>query len=195
VPAPRIHYHSPLVFRSIQCAVVVGLLLFGSAESPASAEADVGQPAPALVLKEMGGSTFDLAALHGEVVVINFWATWCAPCRKELPALDAFYKQYHAKGVDLIGVSADRRHDRKEVEQAMQSLSYPVAMLEDAEENGFGEPTTLPETFVVDGNGVVRAKFLPDKQGVTVDRLAAAVEPLLPPQAANTASAPIGSSN
>jgi cytochrome c biogenesis protein CcmG, thiol:disulfide interchange protein DsbE len=134
VPVPRIYHHSRWGSRLIQCAVVVGLLMFGSAGSPASADAKVGQPAPAVVLKEMGGATFDLAVLRGKVVVINFWATWCSPCRKEMPAFDAFYKQYPTKGVDLIGVSADRRHDREEVEQAMQSLSYPVAMLEDAEE-------------------------------------------------------------
>jgi cytochrome c biogenesis protein CcmG, thiol:disulfide interchange protein DsbE len=164
-------------------AIAAASLVLGATRNTASANADVGQPAPALVINEMGGSTFDLSALRGKVVVINFWATWCPPCRKELPALDAFYKEYHPKGVELIGVSADRPHDRKEVVQAMQSLSYPVAMLEDAKDNGFGEPTSLPETFVVDGNGVVRAKFLPDAGGVTVEILTAAVQPLLPQQA------------
>jgi cytochrome c biogenesis protein CcmG, thiol:disulfide interchange protein DsbE len=176
-------------------AIALVLLMVSSARSPGFASADVGEPAPALVLNELGGSTFDLASLHGKVVVINFWATWCPPCRKEMPALDAFYKEYHPKGVELIGVSADRPHDRKEVEQAMQSLSYPVAMLEDAKDNGFGAPATLPETFVVDGNGVVRAKFLPHAGSVTVESLAAAVQPLLPPQASNTGLAPNGSSH
>ncbi len=176
-------------------AVVVALLALGSAHSHALANADVGQPAPDLILNEMGGPTFDLAALHGKVVVINFWATWCPPCRKEMPALDAFYKEFHPKGVELIGISADRPHDRKEVEQAMQSLSYPVAMLEDAKNNGFGEPTDLPETFVVDGNGVVRAKFLADAGGVTVESLTAAVQPLLPRQVSNAAAVPNGLSH
>ncbi len=152
-------------------AIVVGLLGVGPAQSSAFANEDVGRAAPALVVNQMGGSTFDLASLRGKVVVINFWATWCPPCRKELPALEAFYKEYHSKGVEPIGVSADRPHDRKEVEQAMQSLSYPVAMLEDAKDNGFGAPTTLPETFVVGGNGVVRARFLRDTGGVTVEKV------------------------
>lgn len=176
-------------------AIVVAILVLGAAQSSVFAAAVVGQPAPALVLNEMGGSTFDLAQLHGRVVVINFWATWCPPCRKELPALEAFYQEYHSKGLELIGVSADRPHDRKEVEQAMQSLSYPVAMLEDAKDNGFGEPATLPETFVVDANGVVRAKFDPDAGGVTVESLTAAVLPLLPQQASKTAPVPSVSSH
>ncbi len=67
---------------------------------------DVGQPAPALVAQELSGQTFDLAAQRGKVVVINFWATWCPPCRKEMPALDAFYRKYHSQG------TRDDRHER-----------------------------------------------------------------------------------
>jgi cytochrome c biogenesis protein CcmG, thiol:disulfide interchange protein DsbE len=177
-------------------AITIGLLLLTmlSVGGSASASADVGLPAPALVVDETGGSSFDLAALRGKVVVINFWATWCPPCRKEMPALDAFYRQYHAKGVELIGLSADRPHDRKDVESVAKSLSYPVAMLQDAKDNGFGEPASLPETFVVDGKGVVRAKFLPDAGDVTVESLSAAVLPLLSQHASSTASASNGSS-
>ncbi len=161
--------------------IAIGLLLLTllSTGCPASASADVGQFAPALVVDEIGGSKFDLAALRGKVVVINFWATWCPPCRKEMPALDAFYRQYHAKGVEMIGLSTDRPHDREDVESAAKSLNYPVAMLEDAKDNGFGDPTAIPETFVVDATGVVRAKFEADDNGVTEQSLAAAVQPLL----------------
>jgi len=58
------------------------------------AAAELGQPAPALVVQELNGQTFDLATLRGKVVVINFWATWCPPCRQEMPALDEFYRRY-----------------------------------------------------------------------------------------------------
>ncbi len=171
-------------------AITIGLLLVSllSAGRPASASADVGLPAPALVVDEIGGSKFDLSALRGKVVVINFWATWCPPCRKEMPALTAFYKQYHAKGVEMIGLSADRPHDRKDVESVVQSLNYPVAMLEDAKDNGFGEPSSIPETFVVDAAGVVRAKFEADDNGVTEESLAAVVQPLLQAQAPNASA-------
>ncbi|HUA32048.1 MAG TPA: TlpA disulfide reductase family protein [Candidatus Binataceae bacterium] len=170
--------------------LTIGLLLLtvGSAGSPASASADVGQPAPALVVDEIGGSKFDLSALRGKVVIINFWATWCPPCRKEMPALEAFYKQYHAKGVEMIGVSADRPHDRRDVESAAKSLSYPVAMLEDAKDNGFEDPSSLPETFVVDRSGVIRAKFLADENGLSEESLTAAVQPLLQAQPPNASS-------
>jgi peroxiredoxin len=101
-----------------------------------------------------------------------------------MPALDAFYRRYHAMGVDMIGISADRPRDRSDVVKVMQGFTYPAAMMRDADPNGFGAPEALPETFVVDQTGVVRAMFRPDQTGVTEQSLAAAVLPLLPRPAA-----------
>jgi peroxiredoxin len=161
-------------------ALALGLLALVGSATPARPAVDLGQPAPALVAEQLDGKKFDLAAARGKVVIVSFWATWCPPCRAEMPALDAFYRQYHARGLDVIGLSADRPHDRSEVTKVIQSLSYPSAMLSDTQTNGFGDPTTLPETFVVDTHGVVRAKFTPDGKPVTEQTLAAAVIPLLP---------------
>ncbi len=152
--------------------------------APAFASATVGNPAPALNVSELDGQTFDLSALHGKVVIVNFWATWCPPCREEMPALDAFYRRYHGQGLEMIGVSADRSHDRSDVTKVMQSYSYPAAMLDDAKVNEFGTPDALPMTVVVDGNGVVRAKLTPDQTKVTEKSLSDAVLPLLPQKSA-----------
>jgi thiol-disulfide isomerase/thioredoxin len=143
----------------------------------------VGQPAPPLVAQELTDQTFDLAAQHGKVVIINFWATWCAPCRQEMPALDVFYRKYHAQGLELIGMSVDRPHDIGEVRNVMRSYSYPAAMSEDAQVNQFGSPDTVPLTFVVDSKGIVRAKLEADEAPLTEKSLAAAVVPLLPKKA------------
>jgi thiol-disulfide isomerase/thioredoxin len=141
--------------------------------------ASIGQAAPALVVEELNGHTFDLAAERGKVTIVNFWATWCPPCRKEMPALDAFYKRYRAQGLEMIGLSADRPHDRSEVAKVMQSFSYPGAMLRDAKSDGFDEPSALPVTYVVDKNGILRAKLVPDDRPLTEQTLAAVVMPLL----------------
>lgn len=154
----------------------------------AFAEVTVGNAAPALVVPELNGKSFDLSALHGKVVIVNFWATWCPPCRKEMPALDAFYRRYHGDGLEMIGVSTDRPHDRSDVIKAMQSLSYPVAIMSDATVDDFGAPDALPMTVIVDGNGIVRAKFTPDQTPVTEKSLADAVLPLLPPDSAGHAA-------
>jgi cytochrome c biogenesis protein CcmG, thiol:disulfide interchange protein DsbE len=155
----------------------------------AHADSELGKPAPALVVDELNGNKFDLAAEHGKVTIVNFWATWCPPCRKEMPALDAFYRRYHSQGLEMIGLSADRPHDRSEVAKVMQSYSYPAAMLDDAKSDGFSDPSALPVTYVVDAQGVVRAKFTPDEKPVTEQSLAVAVLPLLPASTETRSSA------
>ncbi len=154
----------------------------------AFASATVGNAAPALDVPELDGQTFDLSAQRGKVVIVNFWATWCPPCREEMPALDAFYRRYHGQGLEMIGVSADRPHDRSDVIKVMQSFTYPAAMLDDAKVNEFGTPDALPMTVVVDSNGVVRAKLTPDQTQVTEKNLSDAVLPLLPQNPAAHAS-------
>src|SRR5271157_5968303 len=144
------------------------------------AAGEVGQIAPALVAQELDGQIFDLAAQRGKVVVINFWATWCPPCRNEMPAFATFYRQYHARGVEMIGLSVDRPHDRSDVLKAMQSFNYPAAMLDDAKINDFGTPSALPVTFVIDGSGIVRARLTPGEKPVTEKSLGDAVLRLLP---------------
>jgi cytochrome c biogenesis protein CcmG, thiol:disulfide interchange protein DsbE len=173
-------------FWFVKLAVGATMLIY--AAGPAFALATVGNPAPALVVPELNGQDFDLSALRGKVVVVSFWATWCPPCRKEMPALNAFYRQYHSKGLEMIGLSADRPHDRSDVIKAMQSFSYPAAMLDDAKANGFGEPSALPTTYVIDARGIVRAKLTPEKKAVTEQSLAAVVLPLLPERTATQGS-------
>jgi cytochrome c biogenesis protein CcmG, thiol:disulfide interchange protein DsbE len=97
-----------------------------------------------------------------------------------MPALDAFYRHYHAKGLEMIGLSADRPHDRSEVVKVMQSFSYPAAMLDDAKSDDFSAPSALPVTYVVDAHGIVRAKLTPDEKAVTEQTLADVVLPCLP---------------
>ena len=166
--------------RSLQVALAMTAVMVLIKAPRALADSELGQPAPALVIEALNGNTFDLAGQRGKVVIVNFWATWCAPCRKEMPALDAFYRRYHAQGLEMIGLSADRPHDRSDVIKVMQSYSYPAAMLDDAKSDGFADPSALPVTYVVDAQGIIRAKFTPDENPVTEQSLAAAVLGLLP---------------
>jgi cytochrome c biogenesis protein CcmG, thiol:disulfide interchange protein DsbE len=172
------------------CSAAAGIAVILCVSALAFASTTVGDAAPALVVPELDGQTFDLSAQRGKVVIVNFWATWCPPCREEMPALDAFYRRYHGNGLELIGVSADRPHDRSDVTKVMQTLSYPAAMLDDATVNDFGPPNVLPVTFVVDGSGVLRAKFTPDQTPVTEKSLTDAVLPLLPQNPAHTSASP-----
>lgn len=139
----------------------------------------VGERAPALIVPTLDGPMFDLAALHGKVVVVNFWASWCSPCRAEMPQLDAFYRRHHAQGLELLGLSVDDPQDRATVVHIMKSFSYPAAMAVAAKVNDFGAPLAVPMTWIIDAKGVVRARLIAGNT-VTLQSLAQAVLPLLP---------------
>lgn len=159
------------VLTALACALL-------TARAAADAPLQIGQRAPALVVPLLDGRTFDLANEHGRVVVVNFWATWCSPCRAEMPRLDAFYKRYHGRGVELLGLSVDEANDRAAVADIMRHFSYPAALAANARVNGFGEPVAVPMTWIIDTHGVVRARLV-SGSAVTEQALEQAVAPLL----------------
>jgi len=145
----------------------------------ASAAPDVGDAAPALKGTSLDGKPFDLAALKGKVVVVNLWATWCGPCREEMPLLDGFAKRHAGRGVVLLGLDEDDAKDESKVRQAMAGFSYPALMAETAASDDFGQPRALPVTYVIDAAGTIRAKLWAGGTPVTEQSLEAAVAPLL----------------
>ena len=151
----------------------------GAALAPALAAPRLGQPAPELVMDQLDGRTFDLAHERGKVVIVSLWATWCAPCRAEMPILDGLYRTHQGQGLDVIGLSADRLKARDEVIRAAEPFSYPSGLVLSARTNGFGHPRALPQTFVIDRKGVVRAAFGVLGSPVTEAGLEKAIEPLL----------------
>lgn len=140
----------------------------------------VGQPAPQLIVPQLDGHEFDLAKLRGKVVLVNVWATWCSPCRGEMPTLDEFYRRYHARGLDLLGLSIDEAPDVATVQKVMRQFSYPAALANKARIDGFGDPIAVPITYVIDARGVIRAQLQAEgPSGVSEQALAQAVLPLL----------------
>ena len=152
------------------------MLCLAFASGPARAAPEIGKAAPELVVIELDGQTFDLAKLKGKVVLVSYWATWCAPCRKDMPKLDAFYRRYHDRNLAMIGISVDRPSDLKKVRKVMASLAYPVAVLKDVTVDGFGQPEGVPITWIIDGDGKVRDRMI-DVRDELLNEL---VVPLLP---------------
>jgi thiol-disulfide isomerase/thioredoxin len=132
--------------------------------------------APALAGRSFTGEAFDLGNWRGKVVVLNFWASWCGPCRSEMPLLDALQRDYRERGVIVLGLSADDRHDRKDAFAASQGVAYMTGMLTDCSSNGFGAPQMLPLTYIIDRKGAVSAVLRANRGALSAGELRAAVE-------------------
>jgi thiol-disulfide isomerase/thioredoxin len=100
-------------------ALLMGLAALIGVDTRALAAPEMDQPAPPLIATALDGQTFDLAKLRGKVILVNFWATWCAPCRREMPVLDAFYRHYREQGLELIGISVDFARDRAKMRKVL----------------------------------------------------------------------------
>jgi thiol-disulfide isomerase/thioredoxin len=116
------------------------------------------KPAPELRVTALNGHDLDLSAFHGKVVLLNFWATWCGPCRMEIPELVELQRKYPEQ-VQVIGMSIDEI-EPAEVQQFARQLgvNYPVAMASEAIQQRFGRITSVPTTFVIDPQGEIVQK-------------------------------------
>jgi thiol-disulfide isomerase/thioredoxin len=111
---------------------------------------------PDIVLPTLDGGTFRLAAEHGKPVVVNFWATWCLPCRAELPAFEQVIKSYQGDDLVIVGVDLAEPPDVVSKYVAELGLTYPIALDEDGEVSALYRIQGLPTTLFVGRDGTIR---------------------------------------
>ena len=116
------------------------------------------KPAPELSVTTLNGEHVSLAGLRGKVVLLNFWATWCGPCREEIPALERIQKEYAGR-VQVVGMSIDELPAAVVAAKARQmGINYPVSLASEALQERFGGMPSIPVTWVIDANGQVQQK-------------------------------------
>lgn len=134
----------------------LSLLSAGFAQAPPDL---VHKPAPQFVQPDLNGRQIDLKSYRGKVVLLNFWATWCAPCQVELPRFEAWQKKYGAQGLQVVAVSMDDADAPVRRTVRRLRLGFPVLMGDAKIGDSYGGVLGLPITFLIDRNGVVVAKI------------------------------------
>ncbi len=113
-------------------------------------------PAPQFTLTARGGRDVSLAQYHGQVVMINFWASWCGPCRQEMPLLESIYKKYHKLGFTLLGVNVEP--DSKAADDWLQAtpVTFPILYDKESKVSRLYEVAGMPSTVIIDRRGKLR---------------------------------------
>jgi peroxiredoxin len=112
--------------------------------------------APSFTLQSVDGRTVSLAQFRGDVVMINFWASWCGPCRQEMPLLDSIYKQYKDMGFTLLGVNVEPDPHNADAWLKRTPVSYPILYDPQSQVSQLYRVQAMPTTVIIDRHGIVR---------------------------------------
>ena len=140
-----------MTWKKLLAPALAGLVL---ATTAGAAQAPV--PAPGFTLPARGGGTIDLSKYKGQVVMINFWASWCGPCRQEMPLLENIYQKYGKQGFTLLGVSIDDEAKTAEEFLKKTPVSFPVLFDTQSKVSGLYQVQGMPTSIFIDRKGNVR---------------------------------------
>ncbi len=147
-----------VVAVTVTLMIVAGQhLVRNGALAPHSTDPVKGQPAPDFALKDLDGKTLRLADLRGKAVLLNFWATWCPPCKAEIPWFVELQKQYGPQGLQIVGVNEDDNPRTADIAKFAADLkvNYPVVFGTDAMASNYGGVEALPTTFYIGRDGKI----------------------------------------
>jgi cytochrome c biogenesis protein CcmG, thiol:disulfide interchange protein DsbE len=133
----------------------------------------VGKVAPDFALPDLDDKTVKLSDFRGKVVFLNFWATWCKPCREEMPSMEVLYKNFENNGLVVLAVSIDRVTTKKDIPPFVKgmSLSFPVLVDSWGQTDKRYKLMGVPETYVIDQQGVLREKVIGPRDWTRLDNL------------------------
>lgn len=151
--------------RNISFLIITIVFAFFASEAkgtaPVGISHEIGRPAPDFELKDINGKKVKLSEFRGKVVLLNFWATWCGPCKAEMPSLNSLYGALKDKGFVILAISVDASEKPVKSFISEKNITFPVLMDKDKEVS-FDQYGVIgiPITFLMDKNGVVVEKFI-----------------------------------
>ena len=137
-------------------ALLVTMTLVSTLIAQPASALDSGARMPEIGLKDTRGARVDLASLKGKVVIVDFWASWCAPCKEEMPVLEKLYKKYKDRGLVVVGVSVDNELANVKTFLKTMPVSFHIVHDGTKEVANRYKPPKMPSSYIVDRNGVVR---------------------------------------
>jgi cytochrome c-type biogenesis protein len=122
----------------------------------------IGDPAPRYAATSLAGDSVSTEALEGKVVLLNVWATWCAPCRQEIPFLQSLYEKHRGDGLEIIGVSVDARGDEETIHGFVKDfgMTYPIWRDPDERVQSLYLALGVPASYIIDRRGILRWRRL-----------------------------------
>ena len=142
------YYETPMTLADVQLPPGVDI-----------EKSEVGFKAPGFTVRNLKGQRVQLADYQGRVVILNLWATWCGPCRVEMPGLENLYRRFRSEGLEILAVSLDKGSTDPIQKFADEyQLSFPVLVDSDGQVEGLYNSFTIPTTYVIDKKGMVVAE-------------------------------------
>lgn len=153
----------PLVSRTF-LSLFAFLLLTAEAPSPWGVDEMVGRKAEEFTLKDPQGATVPLSSFRGRVVLLNFWATWCPPCREEMPSLNRLHRKFRDQGFVVVAVATDRRSSDVKEYLAKHPVDFQVLIDTEMKTSRLYKVFSLPTSFLIDRNGVILKRYLGEEE-------------------------------
>lgn len=160
----------------------IGIFLFAKPKAEDIKHAEVSDPklkeAPDFELKDIDGKDVHLADYKGKIVVLNFWATWCGPCRREIPDFIDLQNAYAKDGLQFIGIALDQEGAeavKKYVEKTKIAFNYPVLIGSNDLAEKYGGMPAIPVTFLIDRKGMIRNHYIGMRQKADLENMALAL--------------------
>ena len=144
----------------ILLTVLAVIVILAKYTSTSNSSVENVRPAPQFSLANLDGKNVSLKDFADKVMVVDFWATWCGPCREEIPHLNKLYENYRGKGVVVVGISMDAEGPEVVKQFAKElRMEYPVVMGNENVQQDFGGIVGLPTTFIIDRKGNIVKKY------------------------------------